>query len=149
MTTYTAKPGDITREWYVIDATDQTLGRLATEIATLLRGKHKPMYTPNMDCGDFVIVTNADKVKVTGKKTTDKEYIHHTGWPGGFRKTTFEKLIAEHPERVIEKAVRGMLPHTRLGRAVYTKLKVYAGAEHPHAAQQPKTYTIGKESTRG
>lgn len=149
MKTYTAKPGDIQRQWYVVDAEGKTLGRLATEVATLLRGKHKPMYTPTIDCGDFVIVVNAEKIQVTGKKSEQKTYTHHTFWPGGFRQTTFNKLIASKPERVIEHAVRGMLPHTKLGRAQYGKLKVYAGAEHPHASQQPKPYTIGKEPVRG
>ena len=149
MKTYTAKPGDIQRQWYVVDAEGKTLGRLATEVATLLRGKHKPMYTPTIDCGDFVIIVNAEKIQVTGKKSEQKTYTHHTFWPGGFRQTTFNKLIASKPERVIEHAVRGMLPHTKLGRAQYGKLKVYAGAEHPHASQQPKPYTIGKEPVRG
>lgn len=144
MKTYIAKPEDITRQWYVIDAEGQTLGRLATVVADLLRGKGKPLFTPNVDCGDFVIIINADKVSVTGKKTTDKKYIHHTGWPGGYRETTFEKLIKAHPERVIEHAVRGMLPHSRLGRAIYGKLKVYAGAQHPHAAQQPQAFELKK-----
>lgn len=149
MKTYTAKPGEIQRQWYVVDAEGKTLGRLATEVATLLRGKHKPMYTPTIDCGDFVVIVNAEKVQVTGKKYEEKTYAHHTGWPGGFRQTTFRKLIETKPERVIEHAVRGMLPHTKLGRAQYGKLKVYAGPEHPHASQQPKPYTIGKESVRG
>lgn len=149
MKTYTAKPGDIQRQWYVVDAEGKTLGRLATEVATLLRGKHKPMYTPTIDCGDFVVIVNAEKVVVTGKKSEQKTYAHHTGWPGGFRQTTFNKLIGSKPERVIEHAVRGMLPHTKLGRAQYGKLKVYAGAEHPHASQQPQPYTIGKEPVRG
>lgn len=149
MKTYTAKPGDIQRQWYVVDAEGKTLGRLATEVATLLRGKHKPMYTPSIDCGDFVIIVNAEKVQVTGNKYEAKTYIHHTFWPGGLRKTTFRKLIETKPERIIEHAVRGMLPHTKLGRAQYGKLKVYAGPEHPHAAQQPKPYTIGKEPVRG
>ncbi|HEY9856914.1 MAG TPA: 50S ribosomal protein L13 [Stenomitos sp.] len=144
MKTYIAKPEEINRQWYVIDAEGQTLGRLATVVADLLRGKGKPLFTPNVDCGDFVIIINADKVQVTGKKNTDKKYIHHTGWPGGYRETTFEKLNKAHPERVIEQAVRGMLPHTRLGRAQYGKLKVYAGAQHPHAAQQPKAYELKK-----
>ncbi len=149
MKTYTAKPGDIQRQWYVVDAEGKTLGRLATEVATLLRGKHKPMYTPTIDCGDFVIVVNAEKIQVTGKKAEQKTYTHHTFWPGGFRQTTFNKLIATKPERILEHAIRGMLPHTKLGRAQYGKLKVYAGAEHPHASQQPKPYTIGKEPVRG
>lgn len=150
MKTYFAKPEEINRQWHVIDAEGQTLGRLATVVADLLRGKGKPLYTPNVDCGDFVIVINAEKIQVTGKKSTDKLYRHHTGWPGGFRSSTFNKLIGEHPERVMEHAVRGMLPHTRLGRAQYGKLKVYVGAEHPHAAQQPKVFEIAKkEAVRG
>jgi large subunit ribosomal protein L13 len=147
--TFTAKPEDITRQWYVIDAEGLTLGRLATIAATLLRGKHKPIYTPSIDTGDFVIVVNADKVAVSGKKAEQKEYIHHTGWPGGFRSIRYNKLMAEHPTRIIEKAVRGMIPHTRLGRAQYTKLKVYAGAEHPHQAQQPITFDAREEAFRG
>ncbi|MBO9541506.1 50S ribosomal protein L13 [bacterium] len=150
MKTYFAKPEEINRQWHVIDAEGHTLGRLATVVADLLRGKGKPLYTPNVDCGDFVIIINAEKIQVTGKKNTDKLYRHHTGWPGGFRSTTFNKLINEHPERVIEHAVRGMLQHNRLGRAQYGKLKVYAGAEHPHAAQQPKVFEIAKkEAVRG
>jgi len=148
--TYTAKPEDINRQWYVIDAEGRTLGRLATVVADLLRGKGKPLYTPNVDCGDFVIIVNAEKIQVTGKKASDKLYRHHTGWPGGFRSTTFNKLIESHPERVLEHAIRGMLPHTRLGRAQYRKLKVYAGATHPHTAQQPKAYEFAsKETSRG
>lgn len=141
--TMSAKEGDVTRQWFVVDAEGQILGRLATEVATLLRGKHKPIYTPSLDCGDFVVVVNASKIAVTGKKLRDKEYIHHTGWPGGFRKTNLEKLLAEHPERVIELAIRRMLPKSRLGRAQFGKLKVYAGAEHPHQAQQPRPFKLG------
>lgn len=148
MKTYIAKPEEIVRQWHHIDADGLTLGRLATVVADLLRGKGKPLYTPNVDCGDFVIITNAEKIMVTGNKAADKLYRHHTGWPGGFRSTTFNKLIKEHPERVIEHAVRGMLPHTKLGRAQYGKLKVYAGGNHPHAAQQPQAYEM-KETTRG
>lgn len=144
MNTYLAKEGEVTRAWHVVDAEGQTLGRLATAVANLLRGKHKATFTPHVDTGDFVIVINADKIVVTGKKSTDKLYRHHTGWPGGFRQTTFNKLIAEKPIRVIEKAVRGMLPHTKLGSAQYKKLKVYAGAEHPHAAQSPVPYEFTK-----
>jgi large subunit ribosomal protein L13 len=144
MTTFMANEGNVTRTWHVVDAEGQTLGRLATAVAMLLRGKHKAIYTPHVDTGDFVIIVNADKIVVTGKKSTDKLYRHHTGWPGGFRQTTFNKLIAEKPIRVIEKAVRGMLPHTKLGSAQYKKLKVYAGAEHPHAAQSPVPYEFTK-----
>jgi large subunit ribosomal protein L13 len=139
-----AKESDVTRAWHVIDAEGQTLGRLATVVANLLRGKNKPTFTPHVDTGDFVIIVNADKIVVTGKKSSDKLYRHHTGWPGGFRTTNFEKLQAEKPVKVVEKAVRGMLPHTKLGAAQIKKLKVYAGPEHPHASQQPQTYALTK-----
>jgi large subunit ribosomal protein L13 len=142
MKTYTAKPSDIKQDWFVIDASDKTLGRLATEIARRLRGKHKPEYTPHMDTGDYIVVINAKEVKVTGNKTTDKIYHHHTGFPGGLKSISFDKLIEKRPEMVIEKAVRGMLPRGSLGREMYRKLKVYPGAEHKHAAQQPKTLEI-------
>ncbi len=138
MKTYYAKPGEVEREWLLIDAEDQVLGRLATQVAAILRGKTKPQYTPHVDTGDFVIVINAEKIKVTGNKTTDKEYYRHTGHPGGLKKETFQEAIAKHPERVIEKAVFGMLPKNSLGRAMGKKLKVYAGPEHPHAAQKPR-----------
>lgn len=144
MNSYMAKEGEVTRAWHVIDADGVTLGRLATVVANLLRGKNKPIFTPHVDTGDFVVIVNADKIKVTGKKMTDKIYRHHTGWPGGFRQKSFEKLLADKPIRIIEKAVRGMLPHNKLGDAQYGKLKVYAGAEHPHAAQAPQTFTIEK-----
>ena len=138
MKTFVATPSTIKRDWLLIDATDLTLGRLATEIATRLRGKHKPVYTPFMDTGDYVIVINASKVKVTGNKASDKKYYHHTGYPGGIKEESFEKLLARKPEDVIEKAVRGMLPKGPLGRAMFRKLKVYAGETHNHAAQQPQ-----------
>ncbi|MBQ2381752.1 MAG: 50S ribosomal protein L13 [Succinivibrio sp.] len=138
MKTFVATPSTIKRDWLLIDATDLTLGRLATEIATRLRGKHKPEYTPFMDTGDYVIVINASKVKVTGNKASDKKYYHHTGYPGGIKEESFEKLLARKPEDVIEKAVRGMLPKGPLGRAMFRKLKVYAGETHNHAAQQPQ-----------
>lgn len=138
MKTYVAKPSTIKRDWFVVDAAGMTLGRLATEIALRLRGKHKPEYTPFMDTGDYIIVINASKVKVTGNKTTDKMYYHHTGFPGGIKSESFEKLIARKPEQVIETAVRGMLPKGPLGRAMFRKLKVYAGETHEHAAQQPQ-----------
>jgi large subunit ribosomal protein L13 len=144
MNTFMAKESEVARAWHIIDADGLTLGRVSTVVANLLRGKHKAIYTPHVDTGDFVIIVNADKIVVTGKKSTDKLYRHHTGWPGGFRQTTFNKLIAEKPIRVIEKAVRGMLPHTKLGSAQYKKLKVYAGAEHPHAAQSPVPYEFTK-----
>ena len=142
MKTYTAKPSDIKQDWYIVDASGKTLGRLATEIARRLRGKHKPEYTPHMDTGDYIVVINAKEVKVTGNKTTDKIYHHHTGFPGGLKSITFDKLIARKPEMVIEKAVKGMLPRGPLGREMYRKLKVYPGAEHKHAAQQPKALEI-------
>ena len=138
MKTFVATPSTIKRDWLLIDATDLTLGRLATEIATRLRGKHKPEYTPFMDTGDYVIVINASKVKVTGNKASDKKYYHHTGYPGGIKEESFEKRLARKPEDVIEKAVRGMLPKGPLGRAMFRKLKVYAGETHNHAAQQPQ-----------
>lgn len=142
MKTYSAKPETVKRDWFVVDANDKTLGRLATEIASRLRGKHKPEYTPHVDTGDYIVVVNAGKVGVTGKKRTDKIYHNHTGYIGGIKSVSFEKLLARHPERAIEIAVKGMLPKNPLGRAMYKKLKVYAGAEHPHAAQQPKELAI-------
>ncbi len=142
MKTFSAKPETVKRDWYVIDATGQTLGRLATEVARRLRGKHKPEYTPHVDTGDYIVVINAEKVCVTGKKNTDKIYYSHTGYPGGIKEISFEKLIERAPERVIEGAVKGMLPKNPLGRDMYRKLKVYAGTEHPHAAQQPQELKI-------
>ncbi|MDD5806763.1 MAG: 50S ribosomal protein L13 [Eggerthellales bacterium] len=142
MKTYYAKPNEVEREWFVIDATDQVLGRVAAAAAKLLRGKHKPQYTPHVDTGDFVIIINADKIRVTGNKFTDKKYYHHTGHPGGLKCETFAEAMEKHPTRVIEHAVKGMLPHNTLGRAMGKKLKVYAGAEHPHAAQQPREIKI-------
>ena len=138
MKTYQAKPLEVEREWLVIDAEDQVLGRVAAKAAMLLKGKHKPQYTPHVDTGDFVIVINADKIKVTGTKITSKEYYRHSGFPGGLKCETFAEAMAKHPERVIEHAVYGMLPKNTLGRAMGKKLKVYAGAEHPHAAQKPR-----------
>lgn len=142
MKTYSAKPESVQREWFIVDAAEQTLGRLATEIALRLKGKHKPEYTPHVDTGDYIVVINADKVRVTGNKTTDKMYYRHTGYPGGLRSISFDKLIDHKPEMVIEQAVKGMLPKNPLGRDMYRKLKVYAGSEHPHAAQQPQTLEI-------
>lgn len=142
MKTYSAKAGDVHQDWYVVDATDKTLGRLAAEIAHRLRGKHKPEYTPHVDTGDYIVVVNCEKVRVTGAKATDKMYYHHTGYPGGIRSASFEKLIDKAPERVLQRAVRGMLPRNPLGRAMFRKLKVYAGSEHPHAAQQPQPLNI-------
>lgn len=137
MKTFSAKPQDIERKWFVVDAQGQTLGRLATRIATLLRGKHKPIYTPHMDCGDYVIVVNADKIQVTGQKLEQKMYYRHSGYPGGLRQVSLRRQLQVHPDRVIEAAVRGMLPKNRLGRKMFRKLKIYAGPTHPHAAQQP------------
>ena len=142
MPTYTPKAGDTTRSWYVIDAQDVVLGRLAVEAAKLLRGKHKPTFTPNVDGGDFVIVINADKVAISGDKLQNKFAYRHSGYPGGLRKRSIGELMDKHPERVVEKAIIGMLPKNKLGRQVQKKLRVYAGAEHPHAAQQPQTYTF-------
>ncbi|GAA4287686.1 MULTISPECIES: 50S ribosomal protein L13 [Georgenia] len=142
MRTYTPKPGDVTKNWYVIDATDVVLGRLATQVATLLRGKHKPTFAPHVDNGDFVIVINADKVALTGSKRDNKIAYHHSGYPGGLKATNYAELLARFPERAVEKAVRGMLPKTSLGRDQLAKLKVYAGAEHPHSAQKPQTFEI-------
>lgn len=138
MKTYVAKPSTIKREWFLVDADGQTLGRLASEIASRLRGKHKPEYTPFMDTGDYIVVINASKVKVTGSKRSDKIYYHHTGYPGGIRSESFEQLVERKPEQIIETAVRGMLPKGPLGRAMFRKLKVYAGTEHQHTAQQPQ-----------
>ena len=138
MKTYSAKPATVKRDWYIVDAEGQTLGRLASQIAHRLRGKHKPEYTPHIDTGDFIVVINADKIKVTGKKFTDKIYYHHTGYIGGIKATSFDKLIGKHPERPLTIAIKGMLPKGPLGRAMLKKLKVYAGAEHPHTAQQPQ-----------
>ncbi len=132
----------VKRDWFLIDADGVTLGRLASEVARRLRGKHKPEFTPNMDAGDYIVVINASKIHATGNKMQDKTYYWHTEHPGGLKSTTLGKLVAEHPERVIEKAVKGMLPKGPLGYAQYRKLKVYAGAEHPHTAQQPKTFTL-------
>jgi large subunit ribosomal protein L13 len=142
MKTFSAKAEDVSRDWYVVDASDKTLGRLASEIAHRLRGKHKPEYTPHVDTGDYIVVINAEKIRVTGNKATDKMYHHHTGYPGGLKSMSFEKLIDKAPERVIQGAVKGMLPRNPLGRAMFKKLKVYAGAEHPHAAQQPQELNI-------
>ena len=140
--TYTPKPGDVTKNWYVIDATDVVLGRLATQVAALLRGKHKPTFAPHVDNGDFVIVINADKVALTGSKREKKLAYRHSGYPGGLKATTYAELLEKRPDRAVEKAVRGMLPKNSLGRAQLGKLKVYAGAEHPHTAQKPQTFEI-------
>lgn len=137
MKTFSAKPAEVRRDWYVVDATNKTLGRLSTEIALRLRGKHKPEYTPHIDTGDYIVVVNAEKVRVTGNKLQGKMYHHHTGYIGNLKSVPLEKMLEEHPERVIEKAVKGMLPRGPLGRQMYSKLRVFAGPEHTHAAQQP------------
>ena len=142
MKTVSTKPHEVRRDWVVIDAENQVIGRLATEVARRLRGKHKPEYTPHVDTGDYVIVINAEKVRSTGRKETGKVYYRHSGYPGGIKGTTLERMRETHPERIIEKAVKGMLPKNPLGRAMYRKLKVYAGADHPHTAQQPETLEL-------
>ena len=142
MKTVSTKPADVTRDWYVVDAEGLTLGRMSTEIARRLRGKHKPEFTPHVDTGDYIVVVNAEKVRVTGNKAKDKMYYRHTGYPGGLRSMSFEKMVEHAPERTIEFAVKGMLPKGPLGRAMYAKLKVYAGTEHPHQAQQPQALTL-------
>ena len=142
MKTYMASPSTIERKWYVVDATGYTLGRLASEVAKVLRGKNKPTYTPSMDTGDYVIVVNAEKITVTGKKLDDKVYYNHSGWVGGLKETTLREMLAKHPERVIEHAVKGMLPKGPLGREMYTKLHVYVGPDHKHAAQKPEALTF-------
>ena len=142
MKTYTAKPHEVERKWYVVDAEGQTLGRLATQVATILKGKHKPIYTPHVDTGDHVIVINAEKIHLTGKKLQDKKYYRHSGYPGGIKSVTAGEVLNRHPERVIEAAVWGMIPHNKLGRQMIKKLKVYAGAEHPHEAQMPETLVL-------
>ncbi len=138
MKTYVAKPQTVVHDWCLVDATDKTLGRLASELASRLRGKHKPEFTPHVDTGDHMVVINAEKIRVTGRKLDDKIYYHHTGYIGNLKSITLGKLLAEHPERVIQSAVKGMLPRNPLGRAMFRKLHVYAGPKHPHAAQQPK-----------
>ena len=142
MKTFTAKPETVKRDWYVVDAAGQTLGRLATEIASRLRGKHKPVYTPHVDTGDYLVVVNAEKIVVTGNKLADKKYHRFTGYIGNLKTETLAQALERHPERVIETAVKGMLPKNPLGRAMYRKLKVYKGSEHPHAAQQPQKLDI-------
>ena len=146
MRSYVAKPSDIEKTWYVIDAEGQTLGRLATEAATLLRGKHKPTFTPHIDTGDYVIIINAEKVEVTGKKRKDKIYRHYTGFRGGVREVSFERLLEKKPEEIVRHAVKGMMPNGRLGRQMYKKLKVFKGPEHPHQAQKPVKWDLmGRE----
>ena len=142
MKTFSAKPAEVTHEWFVIDATDKVLGRVASEVALRLRGKHKAIYTPHVDTGDFIVVVNAEKIRVTGNKANDKIYYSHSGYPGGIRSIKFKDMQARHPGRALEKAVKGMLPKGPLGYAMVKKLKVYAGASHPHTAQQPKALEI-------
>jgi large subunit ribosomal protein L13 len=142
MKTFSAKAHEVRRDWYLVDAADKTLGRLASEIARRLRGKHKPEFTPHVDTGDYIVVVNADKIRVTGRKASDKLYHHHTGYIGNMKSISFEKLQAKAPGRVLELAVKGMLPKNTLGRAMYRKLKIYAGPEHQHASQQPKALEI-------
>jgi large subunit ribosomal protein L13 len=144
--TYSPKPGDIERQWHVIDAADVVLGRLATQAATLLRGKHKPIFAPHADTGDFVIIVNADKVALTGNKRRDKIAYRHSGYPGGLKQVNYEELLRKHPQRAVELAVRGMLPHNKLGRKLFRKLKVYAGPDHPHAAQKPVPFEIKRHA---
>jgi large subunit ribosomal protein L13 len=142
MKTYSAREGDIQRAWLVVDASGKTLGRLATHVATALRGKHKPMYTPHLDTGDHVVVINAKQIALTGQKNQDKKYFRHTMYPGGSYWVTIRDLMDKHPERIVQQAVKGMLPHTKLGRAMFKKLKVYPGPEHPHAAQRPVAWDL-------
>lgn len=142
MKTFVTKPAEVERSWYVIDAEGQTLGRLATQIAVLLRGKHKPIYSPSVDCGDYVVVINAEKIKVTGRRLDQKKYYRHSGYPGGLSEITLRDQLDKFPTRVIEAAVRGMLPKNKLGRKMFKKLKAYAGPEHPHQAQQPVVYEL-------
>lgn len=142
MKSYMARPEDVRRKWYVVDAADQVLGRLATRVANILRGKDKPAYTPHVDTGDFVVVINAEKVALTGKKELQKKYYRHSGYPGGLKTSTLKQVRAKHPERIVMHAVKGMVPDNPLGRSVLKKLKVYAGSEHPHAAQKPETLAL-------
>lgn len=139
---YMANAQTIERKWFVVDATDLVLGRLSTEVATLLKGKHKPTYTPHVDCGDYVIIVNADKVALTGNKLDDKLYYRHSGYPGGLKSRTAKRMLELQPQKVLEKSIRGMLPKNRLGEDMYRKLYVYAGSEHPHQAQKPEVYTL-------
>ena len=147
METASIKANEIVRDWYIVDAEGQTLGRLASKVAQVIRGKEKPFFTPHMDMGDFVVVVNAEKVKVTGKKENDKVYWHHTGYPGGQKRINLKKLRQEHPDRIIRNAVKGMLPHNRLGSKLLKHLKVYAGNDHPHAAQQPKIIELNNKES--
>ncbi len=142
MRTYMAKPREVERKWYVIDATGKTLGRLASEAARILRGKHKPIFTPHIDVGDHVVIINAEKVRLTGKKPEKKLYIYHTRYPGGLKVMNYEKLLRTRPERAVERAIWGMIPHNRLGRKIFRKLRVYRGPDHPHGAQKPEVWEI-------
>ncbi|MBS3800835.1 MAG: 50S ribosomal protein L13 [Thioalkalivibrio sp.] len=142
MSTISAKPAEVERDWFLVDADGKTLGRLATEIARRLRGKHKPVYTPHVDTGDYIVVINAEKIHVSGNKAMDKKYFRHTGYPGGIKEANFTQMIERHPEKVLELAVKGMLPRNPLGRAMFKKLKVYAGTEHRHQAQQPQPLEV-------
>jgi large subunit ribosomal protein L13 len=144
MKTYSPKPKEIRRDWYVVDADGAVLGRLASEVAGILRGKHKPTYAPHIDTGDHVIVVNAAKIRLSGEKSGKKVYFRHSGYPGGIKEMPYDRLVSRHPERVVEQAIRGMLPKTRLGRQMARKLSVYAGAEHPHAAQKPVALNLGE-----
>ena len=146
MRTYSPKAGEVTRAWHVIDAQDVVLGRLATQAATLLRGKHKPTYAPHVDTGDFVVIVNAEKVALTGKKRDQAFVYRHSGYPGGLRKRSFGEMLDKQPDRLLEKTIKGMLPHNRLGRAMASKLKVYAGPNHPHQAQQPQPFELNEKS---
>ncbi|HEX4724037.1 MAG TPA: 50S ribosomal protein L13 [Pseudonocardiaceae bacterium] len=146
MRTYSPKAGEVTRAWHVIDAQDVVLGRLATQVATLLRGKHKPTYAPHVDTGDFVVIVNAEKVALTGNKRDQAFVYRHSGYPGGLRKRSFGEMLDKQPERLLEKTIKGMLPHNRLGRAMAGKLKVYAGPNHPHEAQQPQPFELAEKS---
>ena len=140
--TFMANPQNVERKWYVVDATDLVLGRLSTEVAVLLRGKHKPTYTPHVDCGDYVIIVNAEKIALTGNKLNDKLYYRHSGYPGGLKTRTAKKMLEVQPQKVVEASIRGMLPHNRLGDDMYRKLYVYCGPDHPHQAQKPEAYTL-------
>ena len=142
MNTFSAKPKEVKRDWFVVDATDKVLGRLAAEVAHRLRGKHKPEYTPHVDTGDYIVIINAEKIAITGNKADAKVYYHHTGHPGGIKATSYKDMLEKHPTRIIEKAVKGMLPKNKLGRAMFSKLRVYAGGDHAHTAQQPKPLEI-------
>ena len=142
MSSFIQKPAEVERKWYIVDAEGKTLGRLASQVAAILRGKNKPTYTPHVDCGDYVIVINAEKVEVTGKKRSEKIYKRHTGYPGGLRELTFEQLLEKHPEEIVKHAVKGMMPTGRLGRQMFKNLKVYAGCEHGHAAQKPESLDV-------